>query len=586
MKILISILFSLATMTSFAAELKIHAINVGWGQSVLIEGVNGKTILFDTGLSSKRQVVIDYLHENNIQQLDYFMLSHNHSDHGGAAQYIVREFKPKLSYYSGSEENTQRVFMQNWFSSYQAVGVPAPIGVPLGHVIDLGDGATATTIAVNGKVVNKDAVITELQKSDPTYQYPVASHINDYSIVLLIKYKGFDYLVSGDLGGHAHNGQKDFETPVIMSALISGNGNIKTPNGGIDILHIGHHGSKTSTNKQYLDLAKPEIAIVSVGPNQSHGLPNSEAIDDILIKNGIKVLQTDEGRLSDARTSTSGYVVGHIKITTDGNTYVITSDESSIDTSKASQQNVTGEGSIAGLPLTLSVDNSAGEIPDEDLVPVIDLSLDVLDEIMLNAKLSDDKNLTGADILIDNKIVKSFVYTDQVNANITYQIDKSQYTVGTHIISITARDSGNHLVSSKQLSFEINSVENPNDRLFTETEDNNNIVLANPVAANVTQINGYFPYTNDDEDWYQISLKAGDTLSLAMTGPTDYEQDYDLYLYSEGGTLLKYSEKTGSSELLSFYNPNVTKTKILYLLVSRYDGYSRHTPYKIMLSRN
>lgn len=107
MKNLFAIIILLGVLINHvkASELKIHAINVGWGQSVLIEGTNGKTILFDSGLSSKRQVVIDYLHQQNIQQLDYFLLSHNHADHGGSAQYIVREFKPKQSYYSGASKN-------------------------------------------------------------------------------------------------------------------------------------------------------------------------------------------------------------------------------------------------------------------------------------------------------------------------------------------------------------------------------------------------------------------------------------------------------------------------------------------------
>lgn len=582
MKNLVAIIILLGVFTNYvnASELKIHAINVGWGQSVLIEGTNGKTILFDSGLSSKRQVVIDYLHQQNIQQLDYFLLSHNHADHGGSAQYIVREFKPKQSYYSGASENTERVFMKNWFNSYQEANVSGPVGMPLGHVIDLGNGATATAIAVNGEIENKAAVVAQLQKTDPSYEFPNATHINDSSIVILIKYKGFDYIVSGDLGGHSHNGQKDFETPVMMSALLSGNNNVYTPNGGIDILHTGHHGSKTSSNSKYLDLAKPEIAIVSVGPNQGHGLPNKEAIEDVLIKKGIKVLQTDEGKLSDERTNTSGFAVGHIKISTDGETYTITSDETGLDTIK---QNVIGESAKAGLPLTVNVDNAVIIPPSEDLAPVINATIS--SDLVLNATITDDKLLTSAEIFIDQKSVKSFTFSDETIYQINYEIDKTLFTSGEHTIFIKVIDSANHSVNSVNLNFDISPVTPPTVTTYNEIENNDSVDNANSVAEDINMVIGFFPYTNDDNDWFEINLIAGKTLNLALTGPSDYSQDYDLYLYSEGGTLLKYSEQEGISEQLSYKNTNSAKTKLLRVLVYRYSGYSSKTPYQLAVSR-
>jgi competence protein ComEC len=582
MKNLIAIIILLGVFTNHvnARELKIHAINVGWGQSVLIEGTNGKTILFDSGLSSKRQVVIDYLHQQNIQQLDYFLLSHNHADHGGSAQYIVREFKPKQSYYSGASENTERVFMKNWFNSYQEANVSAPVGMPLGHVIDLGHGATATAIAVNGEIENKAAVVAQLQKTDPSYEFPNATHINDSSIVILIKYKGFDYIVSGDLGGHSHNGQKDFETPVMMSALLSGNNNVYTPNGGIDILHTGHHGSKTSSNSKYLDLAKPEIAIVSVGPNQGHGLPNKEAIEDVLIKKGIKVLQTDEGKLSDERTNTSGFAVGHIKISTDGETYTITSDETGLDTIK---QNVIGESAKAGLPLTVNVDNAVIVPPSEDLAPVINAAIST--DLVFNAMISDDKLLTSAEIFIDQKSVKSFIFTDEISYQINYPIDKTLLTSGEHSIFVKVIDSASHSVNSTNLTFEISPVSPPSVTTYNEVENNDSVDSANSVADDINRVIGFFPYTNDDNDWFEVNLIAGETLNLALTGPTDYSQDYDLYLYSEGGTLLKQSEQEGIAEQLSYKNTNSAKTKLVRILVYRYSGYSSKTAYELAVSR-
>src|SRR5262249_31420216 len=140
--------------------------------------------------------------------------------------------------------------------------------MPLGTVIDLGSGATITCVAVNGQIYGGGWV--------------AVSDENDRSIALLIHYGGFDFLWASDLGGGPDGepgcserfpAQVDVESAVM--AAITGGATPLVPVGGIDVLHVNHHGSESSTNKNWMNLASPSMAVISVGDGQgsNYNLP-------------------------------------------------------------------------------------------------------------------------------------------------------------------------------------------------------------------------------------------------------------------------------------------------------------------------
>ena len=49
----------------------------------------------------------------------------------------------------------------------------------------------------------------------------------------------------------------------------------------IDVLKVGHHGSKTSSSKEFIDEIKPKYSIISIGKNNRYGHPNKEALDNL-----------------------------------------------------------------------------------------------------------------------------------------------------------------------------------------------------------------------------------------------------------------------------------------------------------------
>ena len=59
----------------------------------------------------------------------------------------------------------------------------------------------------------------------------------------------------------------------------------------IDVLKVGHHGSKTSSSKAFIDEINPKYAVISVGKNNRYGHPNKEVLDNL---NNSKVYRTDK----------------------------------------------------------------------------------------------------------------------------------------------------------------------------------------------------------------------------------------------------------------------------------------------------
>ena len=59
----------------------------------------------------------------------------------------------------------------------------------------------------------------------------------------------------------------------------------------ITILKVGHHGSKTSSSKEFINEINPKYSIISVGKNNRYGHPNKEAVNNL---NNLKIYRTDE----------------------------------------------------------------------------------------------------------------------------------------------------------------------------------------------------------------------------------------------------------------------------------------------------
>lgn len=353
-----------------AQQLEIHYINVGWGASVFVKGPNGTTALLEAGNTGKGTTrVVPYLQSIGIMPangLDYTFAGHQHCDHiGGLDEVIQAGYDVHIkNYYNGS--STTSTCVTGWNSAAATTTAGAPVAVPVGTQIQLGNGARLTVVARNGSIIGGGSVSV--------------SDENDRSIAVLIQYGGFDYLWASDMGGgnideactgRFTSSQTDVESSVIQ-AISPGGAFPLISSDGIDVLNVNHHGSESSTNKNWMNLSQPAVAVISTGAGQTSGwdFPRIDVVEHVLLAQATAcitvppalVLQTEEGSPTGSLTSFAGYSVGNVKITTDGiSTFTVSAD--------GAVTQGPNEVVAAGLPRTIALDDLGG--PPDTTPPVI-----------------------------------------------------------------------------------------------------------------------------------------------------------------------------------------------------------------------
>ena len=354
---LLPVFLFLVALPLAAQNLEIHYIDVGWGGSVFIKGPTGITVLLEAGNTGMGTAyVVPYLKSIGVQPangIDYVIGGHQHCDHiGGLDEVINAGYNVHIKqYYNGSAYASSCV--DQWNAAAATTTAGAPIAMPVGTVIALGNGATLTCIARNGSIIGGGSV--------------AVTDENDRSIALLIKYGGFDYIWASDLGGGPDactgrgTAQLDVESSVI-NAISPGGVNPLITAGGIDLMHVNHHGSESSSNPTYFNKVKPAVAIIGVGDGESVGwdLPRIKVVDSVLLGSSgcttappTYVLQTEEGNPAGTNTSHSGFCVGNIKVTTDGISIFTVSADGAVHQGP-------NELVASGLPKSFTIDDSGG----------------------------------------------------------------------------------------------------------------------------------------------------------------------------------------------------------------------------------
>ena len=147
---------------------------------------------------------------------------------------------------------------------------------------------------------------------------------------------------------------------------------------------------------------------------------------------------------------------------------------------------------------------------------------------------------------------------------------------GSHSLTAKAYDAVGNVGMSTAVIFTVNNVA---DTTFSESESNGTVAAANIVARSYTAIVGTMGNTTD-KDFFAVSLNAGETLTLGMTGPTG--NDYDLYLVNAAGATLASSAGSTSTESLTYTN-GVSATTV-YVKVISFSGSSTTATYTVSVS--
>lgn len=327
-----------------SGKLEIHYVAVGQGGATLIVGPDGTKIMFDFGRVAGKHFLVPYLLGPNVKMrqgdaVDFAVVSHGDKDHYmGYKDFSATFGVTKANYRPESDKKETSLMRSAWLAPAKSTQAKEFKAIPVGLRIHLGDGAEAHVAAANGLVIG-DAKGTKIRNE------------NDRSVALFVRYGKFSYIIDGDLGGGAEactgrqTKQVDVQSRVARALIDSG---LMSEATGVDVLHVAHHGSESSTSAAYYNIMKPEVALISVGADQDdeYRHPRENVVDRVLldklqprdvacvVEPPVKVvLQTGNGKGKCGEkgigcTSYSGAAVGNIVIATDGQSnYTVRVDE-------------------------------------------------------------------------------------------------------------------------------------------------------------------------------------------------------------------------------------------------------------------
>lgn len=256
---LVLLLFGLNFDFNFSQKFKMIFFSVGNGDSILVELPNKKNFIVDSGkigfgkYNSGNSIINPYLKNKGITSLDAMVLTHPDSDHIGGALSVLK-YTNLRDIYTIDKRCKSNVCKR------------------------LNEYINKNNLNVNYPKTNEELTLDK----DVTVEFIVPSGVdkstfNDDSIITYIRYADFSALLMGD---------NEVEVLDLIKA------HIKKP---VNVLKVGHHGSKKSLNKAMLSYLKPEIAILCVGKN-GFGHPNANVLK--LLKNyNVKTYRTDKDNM-------------------------------------------------------------------------------------------------------------------------------------------------------------------------------------------------------------------------------------------------------------------------------------------------
>lgn len=275
-----------ANATQPGKQMKVHYIDVGQADSILIQTPNGKHMLIDAGNNGDANTITSYIKQQGVGTIDVLIDTHPHEDHIGAMDTVINTFDIGKIYMP--KATTTTATFEDVLNVIKAKGLKVTTPVP-GTTIDIDSSIKVTILAPNSE----------------SYE-----DLNNNSIVIKLTYGDKSFLFNGDAEDVSEN------------EMINKGYDLKA-----DVLKVGHHGSSSSTTSAFLNKVNPAYAVISVGKDNTYGHP-AQSTMDLLKSKGIKIYRTDES--------------GNIIATCDGKTISFNTNPGSYNGSGSSSGSGTG----------------------------------------------------------------------------------------------------------------------------------------------------------------------------------------------------------------------------------------------------
>lgn len=246
-------------------KLTVTYLDVGQGDSSIIELPDGKTILVDTGRSGRETA--SFLKYRGKDTVDAIILSHAHPDHTGGLDYLLERFKVKEIW-----DNGRLIYPDSYISGIRH------------RTLSRGD-------IIEGRGY-KIYVFHPYPEFYTMYGDEYVGTNND-SIVLKIEGENKSFLFTGDI-------EEEAEEDVTHL-----NGWLKS-----DVVKVPHHGSKVSAYEAFFEAVSPQLAVISVGGNNPFGHPHEEILDAL---HEAKIFRTDLDGAIKIKDSEKGFEIKRYK---------------------------------------------------------------------------------------------------------------------------------------------------------------------------------------------------------------------------------------------------------------------------------
>lgn len=231
------------------APVDITVMDIGKADCILIK-LQDKAIMIDTGLNKNGKDIVSRLKENNIDTLDYLILTHMDKDHIGGADAVIGNIKIinliQADYVKESKQYTQ----------YEESIKENNVNPVLLH--------DKISTEINGAEIN-------IYPAEKSYY----EQSNDYSAIVELKYGEYNFLFAGDAEDER---LKEF---------------LSINNTQYTFVKIPHHGKYDSMSESFIESTSPSYAAITCSEDE---IPDEELLD-ILKNNNVKTYLTSEGEV-------------------------------------------------------------------------------------------------------------------------------------------------------------------------------------------------------------------------------------------------------------------------------------------------